>query len=123
MSEVTESILDSVKKLLGLDPEFTEFDPDILMNINAAIFTLRQLGVGPDDGYTVTSREQTYEDFLGEDNKEIPQVKMYLVYKTRLGFDPPSSSFVLESIKEMIREAEWRLNAQVDPKTTFEKEG
>lgn len=116
---VEDSILNSVKKLLGIEPDFTEFDIDVMMNINAAIMTLKQLGVGPSDGYTVTSAEDTYEDFLGEDNEETPQVKMYLFYKTRLGFDPPQSSVVTEAIKEMIRETEWRLNIQVDPKSTF----
>lgn len=116
---VEDSILNSVKKLLGIEPDFTEFDIDVMMNINAAIMTLNQLGVGPSDGYTVTSADDTYEDFLGEDNEETPQVKMYLFYKTRLGFDPPQSSVVVEAIKEMIRETEWRLNIQVDPKSTF----
>lgn len=116
---VEDSILNSVKKLLGIEPDFTEFDIDVMMNINAAIMTLKQLGVGPSDGYTVTSADDTYEDFLGEDNEETPQVKMYLFYKTRLGFDPPQSSVVVEAIKEMIRETEWRLNIQVDPKSTF----
>lgn len=111
---VTDSILNSVKKLLGLNPEITDFDVDILMNINAAIFTLTQLGVGPKGGFTVSSAEDTYASFLGEGNKEINQVKMYLYYKTRLSFDPPTNASVLESLKEAIKEAEWRLNLNVE---------
>lgn len=116
--DVKESILNSVKKLLGINSEFHEFDQDILMNINAAIFTLRQIGVGPEELFTVTG-EETYEDFLGEGNKEIPQVKMYLFYKAKLSFDPPTSGTVTECIKEFIREAECRLSYQVDPYDVF----
>ena len=116
MDDIFESILNSVKKLLGLTPEFTEFDVDVLMNINAAIFTLRQIGIGPKKQFTVTSADQTYADYLGEGCPEINQVKMYLYYKTKLGFDPPQSSLVAESMKEMIAEAEWRLQANVELK-------
>lgn len=117
---VQDSILNSVKNSLGYLPEYTDFDNDILMQINAAIFTLRQLGVGPSEGFTVTSAEQTYEEFLGEDNKEIPEVRLYLSMKARLGFDPPASSYVADILKKQIEEAEWRLNVQVDPSDTFE---
>lgn len=117
--DVKESILNSVKKLLGIPKDLHEFDPDILMNINAAIFTLRQIGVGPEEIFTVNSEEQTYEDYLGSNNKEIPQVKMYLFYKTKLSFDPPTSGTVIECIKEFIREAESRLSYQVDPCDVF----
>lgn len=120
MEENNDSILNSVKKLLGLDPSVKDFDLDIMLNINAAMSTLRQIGVGPEEGYMITSENETFEDYLGEDSKETNQVKMYLFYKTRLGFDPPTSSVLLECIKEMIRETEWRLNLQVDPRSTFE---
>lgn len=120
MEENKDSILNSVKKLLGLDPSVKDFDLDIMMNINAAMSTLWQIGVGPEEGFMITSENETFEEYLGPDSKETNQIKMYLFYKTRLGFDPPSSSSVMECIKEMIREAEWRLNAQVDPRSTFE---
>lgn len=113
--EINDSILDSVKKMLGYEPEYTEFDQEILMHINAAMFTLRQLGVGPQDGYTVSSSDQTYADFLGEGAKTIPQVRTYLYYKVKLAWDPPQSASVLEVLKTEIAEAEWRLNVQVDP--------
>lgn len=119
-----DSILTSVKKLLGIQKDCTEFDQDVLMNINAAIFTLRQLGVvGEDEGFVVLNSYQTFEEYLGSGNLLIPQVKMYLYYKTKLGFDPPTSSFVLECMKEMIREAEWRLNVQAELPVAFKKGG
>lgn len=114
------SILDSTKRLLGLDPYSDEFNTDILVHINAAIFTLNQLGIGPAFPFTVTGRKETFSDYLGDDETLIQQVRLYIFYKVRLGFDPPSIGSVLECLKEMIREAEWRLNAQVDPEDTFE---
>lgn len=118
---IEDSILYSVKKQLGILPEFKEFDPDIIMHINAAISTLRQLGVGPQDSlYVVTDETQTYSDFLGEECAETSQVKTYLFYKCRFGFDPPQSSVAMEALKTLIAEAEWRLNVQVDPSDTFE---
>lgn len=116
----SESILTSVKKLLGIEETCEEFDLDILMNINAAIFTLRQLGIGPAEGFQVTNKNVKYSDYLGEDSRLIPDVKMYLYYKTKLGFDPPTSSYVMDCIKQMISECEWRLNIEVDPEDTFE---
>lgn len=118
--DVTDSILNSVKKLLGYEPEYTEFDPDILININSAMFTLRQLGVGPEQGFSITGPDETYEDYLGEGCEEISAVKMYLYYKTKLGFDTPQNSYLIQHIKDEIKELEWRLNAQVDPRSTFE---
>lgn len=113
--DVTDSILNSVKKLLGYEPEYVEFDPDILININSAIFTLQQIGVGPESGFSVESEDDTYEDYLGSDSGlEIHAVKMYLYYKTKLGFDPPSNSFLVDKIKEEIRELEWRLIVQME---------
>lgn len=110
-----DNILESVKKLLGIDESCTAFDADIIMNINAAIFTLRQLGIGPKTGFVLTTGEEVYEDYLGDvDDYIVSEVKMYLYYKTRLCFDPPSSSAVLECLKEMIKEAEWRLNVDVE---------
>lgn len=116
----TDSILTSVKKMLGLTEENEEFDLDIIMTINGAIVVLTQLGVGPKEGFIVASKEDTYEDWLGEMTSGLQLVKLYLFYKTRLSFDPPTQSSVLESYKEMIRETECRLNYQVDPPWTFD---
>jgi len=115
---VTESILNSVKKLIPIEPDDTDFDVDILLNINAAIFTLSQLGVGPDNGYTVTDDSQTYSDFLSDDPKGIVnQVKMYLVCKTKLVFDSTSlSASVIEMLEKQIKEIEWRLTLESDTK-------
>lgn len=121
---VEDSILNSVKQQLGISPEQKEFDPNITMNINAAIQTLMQLGVGSqDDMFVVTDETQTYNDYLGQGFKEMAMVRMYLFYKTKMGFDPPMSSIVAEAIKSQISEIEWRLCAQVDPMDTFRQGG
>lgn len=119
--DIKDSILNSTKKQLGILPDMTDFDTDILICINSAISTLRQLGVGPQDSvYTVEDASQTYNDYLGEGSNEMPMVKGYLYQKTKLMFDPPQSSIVFEAIKSMIKETECRLLYQVDPEDTFE---
>ena len=40
------SILNTIKKMLGLDANYTTFDTDIIVHINSALMTLTQLGVG-----------------------------------------------------------------------------
>lgn len=120
-ANVEESILLSVKKLLGIEPDNIEFDVDVIFNINAAIATLIQIGVGEYQDFVLSSEFDTYDDFLGPMCPEKSQVKMYLYYKTKLGFDPPQSSIVSASIKDMISELEWRLNASVDPANTFSR--
>jgi hypothetical protein len=109
----TDSILTSVKKLLGLSEDDDSFDQDILIHINSAIFTLQQLGIGPDEIFEVTSKDETFEDYLGEKTKQYQSVRLYLYYKTRLGFDPPTSATVTDSLNANVAELEQRLMYQV----------
>lgn len=116
----SESVLGAIKKLLGIPYEENVFDVDIMLNINAAIFTLKQLGIDSKES-VVTSADVTFSNLFGDlPRTTIEQVKMYLFYKTKLAFDPPSSSSVMECIKEMIKETEWRLNVSVDPADTLD---
>lgn len=110
-----ESILTSVKKLIGYPEEYEQFDPDIIIHINSVFTILNQLGVGPVDGFVIKDKSTNWSDYIGDD-KLLESVKTYMYMKTRLVFDPPSSSFVAESIKEMIKEFEWRLNATAESK-------
>lgn len=120
---MSSSILNSIKKLFGLSPEIKDFDQDILININGAIFVLTQVGVGPVDGYTVETEETTYEDFLGESISIANAVKMFLFYKTKISFDPPTNASVLECLKELAQETLVRIKYQVDDTpSSFEKE-
>ncbi len=109
-----ESILTSIKKLLGIAEEYEHFDADIIMHINSVFSILTQLGVGPSNGFSIEGKETKWHDFIGEDNK-IEMVKSYIHLKVKLLFDPPLSSAVMEAMNKMIKELEWRLNVAVDP--------
>lgn len=111
-----ESILTSIKKQLGIVEEYDHFDPEIIMCINTALFTLTQIGVGPSEGFTISDKATTWSEFT--DTSKIEAVKTYVYMKVRLAFDPPASSAHIESIKNQISELEWRLNVAVDPPST-----
>jgi len=108
-----DSILDSTKKALGIDPSFPVWDDDIKMYINSVFSTLAQLGVGPAEGFEIEDKENKWVEFLG-DNKLINSVRSYMTLRVRMLFDPPTTSFDLTAKKEMIQELEWRLNVAVD---------
>lgn len=108
-----ESILTSIKKLLGIEEEYTQFDADIIMHINTVFLNLTQLGVGPDEGFFIEDNTAIWEDFIG-DSSQLQAVKTYVYLKVKLLFDPPLSSSVTESMNRMIAELEWRLNVAVD---------
>ena len=42
-----ESILTSIKKLLGITEDYEQFDTDIIIHINSVFMILTQIGVGP----------------------------------------------------------------------------
>lgn len=112
---MNDSILLSVKKLLGLDAGYDAFDLDVIIAINAALFTLNQLGLGPDGGFKVTGVSETWHDFLG-DWVDLEAAKEYVYMKSRLAFDPPTNPSVLQALKDSCNEYEFRLNVQVDPR-------
>lgn len=109
-----DSILTSIKKLLGITEEQKNFDQDLIMHINSVFSILTQLGVGPSEGFSIEGDSNTWEDFIsGSTNLEL--IKSYVYMKVRLMFDPPLNSSVTESINKMISEMEWRINVTVDP--------
>lgn len=107
------SILGSIKKLLGLMPGDKTYDEDVLININTCFSTLQQLGVGPKEGFMITDTTQTWDDFI-KDDKFANLVKTYVFQKTKLLFDPPASSVLVDAMTRSIAELEWRLNMQYD---------
>lgn len=111
MADPVNSILDSTKKALGLDPDYDVYDADLVMHINGVLATLNQLGVGPVNGYAISGAEDTWDDFLGMMDARWNGVKTYVFLKTRYVFDPPSTQFVMTAMKEQIQEQEWRLSA------------
>ena len=113
-----ESILTSIKKMLGIDEAYTHFDADIIMHINSVLMILTQLGVGPEEGFVIEDDTSTWINFISEANAaQLHAVKTYIYMKVKLMFDPPLSSAVIESMNRQIAEFEWRLNVAVDPKT------
>lgn len=108
-----ESILTSIKKLLGISEDYDHFDSDLIMHINTVFTTLTQLGVGPNEGFSIEDKSAKWEDFL-PDERMIHSVKSYMFMKVKLMFDPPLSTGVIECIKEQIKELEWRLQVVVD---------
>lgn len=111
--EFTDSILDSMKKLLGISNDYNHFDQDIIIHINTAFMSLRQIGVGPKEGFAIHGSGETWGDFL-PDMKTLESVRTYLYLKVRLIFDPPTNSAVVEIFNKNINEIEWRLNSEVD---------
>ena len=109
-----ESILITIKKLLGLDENYEAFDTDIIVAINTALMALVQIGIGPSKGFHIEDDMATWGDFLGKDVIDLEAAKTYVFIKTRLMFDPPSSSVVIEAYNKAAAECEWRLNVQRD---------
>ena len=106
-----QSILKTIKKLLGVSPDDSNFDTDIVMHINTVISALTQLGVGPKKGFRIESEKELWSDLIGSD-KLLQMVTSYIYLKVRLIFDPPSSSTVIQAINDQIKEYEWRLSIQ-----------
>ena len=117
-----ESILTSIKKLLGIDEEYENFDPDIIMHINSVFMILNQLGVGPSEGFSIQDSNSVWSDFMPS-GSNLEAVKSYMHLKVKLMFDPPSSSAVMDAINRTIAELEWRLNVASDELNTSEEGG
>lgn len=116
-----ESILTSIKKMLGIADEYTHFDADLIIHINSVLSILNQIGVGPSEGFSIEDKTAAWTDFIPESSK-LEFVKSYTYMKVKLLFDPPLSSAVIESTKQMISELEWRIQVAADPVKTIEEE-
>lgn len=111
---MSESILTSVKKNLGIIEDDTSFDSDIILDINSIFPILYQIGIGS-EGFEIEDKETTWSDFLGEDLSRLALVKAYMYLQVRMIFDPPQSSSVISAYESRIQEYTWRLNAMADP--------
>lgn len=109
-----ESIVNTIKKSLGIDPSDDSFDPDIILNINTIIFSLSQIGVGPSNGFVVTTVDDLWTDYITGSTINLEAIKTYIYLKTKLMFDPPTSSTVIESINANLKELEWRIMLAVE---------
>ena len=108
-----DSILNSIKKLLMLDENDTSFDVDIIIHINSVLSILNQLGVGPENGFSIIDSKATWKDLLG-DYPNLDTVRSFVYLKVKLLFDPPTNSAVIESINRAAGELEWRINATAE---------
>lgn len=113
MEPKEESILITIKKMLGLTADYTPYDMDIVVFINSALMTLQQLGVGPTEGFSITGGEENWYDFIPYDTS-IEGVKTYIYLCVKMLFDPPANSFVMDAMKHQKEELEWRLREQAE---------
>lgn len=105
---MNESILDTIKIMLGLEKDYNSFDTEIIAYINSAFFALSQLGVGPEEGFSITGPDEVWSNFIDEKSNLIA-VQTYIKLKVQLIFDPPSNSFVVDAINKQLEELTWRL--------------
>ena len=103
-----DSILTSIKKLLGIEESYEHFDQDIIIHINSCFAVLNQLGIGPLEGFRIADKNSIWDDYEPDANYDI--LKSYIYFKVRMLFDPPQNSFLVNSMEKQIAEFEWRLN-------------
>ena len=108
-TDVSESILNSIKKLLNISKDEHAFDTDIIIHINSVISALLQIGIGPSEGFRVSDESDTWQDYIADEQK-IDYIKTYIYLKVKMIFDPPLNSSLMQSFNETIRELEWRLH-------------
>lgn len=123
MAVFDESILTSVKKVLGIPEYYEHFDQDILLHLNSVMSILHQLGVGPENGFVVEDDSTTWSDlFDGDiDTNKMMYVKSYVCLRVRLLFDPPASSGAIDAMERQMRELEWRITVTRDPRDNSEE--
>lgn len=107
------SILNTIKKLLNIDSSENSFDTDIIIQINSSFTILRQLGIGPKEGFRITGSNEKWTGFVDNDEM-LDAVKTFVYLKVKLAFDPPLNASLLESFERQVKELEWRLNVSVE---------
>lgn len=113
MDEMYDSILNTIKKLIGLDKNYGVFDLDLIVAINSSFMILNQLGIGPDKPFSIKGSDETWKDFFG-DEEIFALAKSYIYLRTKLLFDPPNSGVLHEAVERQISEFEWRMHVQAD---------
>lgn len=109
-----ESILNTIKKLLGIPDDYEQFDRDIIVHINSVFGKLNQLGVGPDIGFRITSQTEKWSQYVDSDDTFLGMIQDYIYLNVRKIFDPPTTSSLLTAIDQQITELEFRLNVKYD---------
>lgn len=115
MAEIA-SILNSVKKDIGVGLDYDHFDPEIITAINTAFSSLNQIGAGPVAGFSISDATTEWSDYISDpDSPTLGFVKSFVSKKAKMLFDPPTSSALMEALKENLKELEFRINISVDP--------
>lgn len=109
-----DSVLNSVKKNLGIPIDYNVFDTDVIMHINLAFSTLRQLGIGKDKTIRINNSEDEWTKLFEQYDSCLDFIKDYTYLKVRTLFDPPTTSFVLDALNNNIKEIEWRIQLQLE---------
>ena len=116
---MTDSIFLTIKQMIGGFESYTyesadAFDLDLLIHINTALSILCQIGVGPEDGFSITGSEETWEDFVSN-RPDMAMIKSYVYMQVRLYFDTSDlNTGLVQSMKDSIKELEWRLKAAAE---------
>lgn len=109
-----DSILQSVKKDIGIAPEYTHFDDELILTINSILSVLTQIGAGPKDGFKIEDDSAVWSDFIDAETTDVELIKSYVSKRVKLLFDPPNNSFATQALQERMNEFEWRINVAVD---------
>ena len=102
-----QSILKTIRRMIGPDEDYEYFDTDLIIHINSAFARLCELGVGPEEPFYITGTEEVWSDFMEDGYCE--RVKQYVYLSVKNIFDPPSSASVMNAYKEQIEKLEWLL--------------
>lgn len=113
VSPLQESILGTIKKLIGFEDDYTQFDTDLVIHINTAFASLAQIGSNLKEGFFITDKNNLWSEYT-TDTAILEPIKMYVYLKTKMVFDPPASSMVIETIKQTINELEFRIQISAD---------
>ena len=110
---MSDSILVTIKKMLGIASDVDHFDQDIIVYINSTFMLLNQLGIGASEGFIITGDTETWTTFIGA-RIDLEAVKTYTYLRVKLLFDPPTSATVIESMERFLTQLEYRINTQVE---------
>lgn len=110
---MSDSILDSIKSTMGVEISNTTFDEELKLYINSALSDLTQIGVGPREGVTVSSRADLWSEVIGHD-APLSMVKSYVSKQVKLSFDPPEVGFVLTAFKQHLEELSFRIQVAAE---------
>lgn len=110
MAKLKQSILQDVKEAVGIVPEYDVFDKQLIICINSVFSTLHQLGIGPEEGFSIEGASEEWDEFV--DSARFNFIRSYMIMKVHVMFDPPTSSIALQALKDQIAEYEWRITSE-----------